>query len=108
MDRTAVTDIKRIVKIDGSGANMSQRGSILARDKTQSHRLHELSCIISHTDPMTGNDVMGVRGHPFLVDGILTVYFESEQTRQDYQDMLFNHPVPRLGGTPTAEDDRGG
>jgi len=108
MDRLAVTNTKRNVLIDGSGANMSQPYRIMARDKTQSRRLHELNCISSHIDPITGNDVAGDAGHPFVVDGILTVYFETEQNRKDYQNMLFNHPVPNLGGTPSLEDDRGG
>ena len=99
---------KRNTSIDGSGANMSHSGKILARDKTQSRRLHELNCISSHIDPMTGNDVVGDSGHPCIVDGILTIYFESEQTRNDYKNMLFNRPVPRLTNIPSSEDDRGG
>lgn len=106
MDRPA--DITRHTQIDASGANTSQSWKILARDKTQSHLLHEFGHIRSHTDPMTGNDVMGSKDHPFVVDGMLTVYFESEKTRQDYLNMLFNHPEPSLAGRSLPEDYRGG
>jgi len=81
--------------------------NFMARDKEQSRRLHEPTSIMSHTDPITGNDVMGLV-HPFAVDGIVTVYFESEQTRQTYMEMPFNHPVTKLAGEPSPEDDRGG
>jgi len=77
------------------------------RDKTQSNRLHEPTSITSHTDPVTGNDVFGST-HPFVVDGIMKVYFESEQTRKDYLSTPFNHPVRNLGTADPADDDRGG
>ena len=53
----------------------------LQRDQEQSHRLHEPENIITHTDPISGNDVMGDSGHPTITDGILHVQFESEKTR---------------------------
>ncbi|MFV1993693.1 MAG: hypothetical protein ACC635_07300, partial [Acidiferrobacterales bacterium] len=62
---------------------------------------------MSHTDPITGNDVMGFM-HPFAVDGIVTVYFESEQTRKTYMSTPFNHPVTNLKAEPSTEYDRGG
>lgn len=108
MDRSQFIVTKHALSYDGSGVNLSHSNNIMARDKTQSHRLHELNCISSHTDPITGNDVMGTVGHPFIVDGILTVYFESDANRDDYMTMLFNRPVLRLGNTPMPEDDRGG
>ena len=82
--------------------------NIMPRDTEQSHRLHEPTSISSHTDPITGNDVIGTTGHPFVVDGILTAYFESEETRTAYLNTPFNHPVTKLAGEPSAEDDRGG
>lgn len=85
-----------------------QYGSnFMARDKEQSHRLHEPTSIMSHTDPITGNDVMGFM-HPFAVDGIMTVYFESEKTRETYLSMPINRPVTMLSGEPSLEYDRGG
>ena len=81
---------------------------IADRDKTQSRRLHEPGSISSHTDPITGNDVFGELGHPFVKDGIVTVYFESEETRQKYLDTPINHPVTILNNIVTVDDDRGG
>jgi len=77
------------------------------RDKTQSKRLHEPTSITSHTDPITGKDVLG-NAHPFVVDGITKVYFESEQTRKDYLSTPFNHPVGKLNTAASEDDDRGG
>ena len=81
---------------------------IADRDKTQSRRLHEPTSISSHTDPITGNDVLGDLGHPFVKDGIMTVYFETEETRQKYLDTPINHPVTILNNIVSADDDRGG
>lgn len=108
MDRTAATDTIKSMPLDASGANLSDPNKIMQRDKAQSHRLHEPGFIHSHTDPITGNDVMDTQDHPFVVDGILTVYFETESTRDDYLKTSYNRPVPRLDGIPSAEDDRGG
>jgi len=80
----------------------------LQRDKEQSHRLHEPTSMISNIDPITGHDVINVTNHPSVIDGILTIYFESEATRAAYLDTPINHPYSRLPGQPTDEDDRGG
>lgn len=80
---------------------------ITDRDKTQSKRLHEPNSITSHTDPITGNDVLD-NDHPFVVDGIMKVYFESEQTRKDYLSTPFNRPVRKLNIKASVNDDRGG
>ena len=87
---------------------LSNSADIANRDKTQSRRLHEPTSISSHTDPITGNDVLGNLGHPFVEDGIMTVYFESEETRKDYLATPLNHPVRILNNIVTANDDRGG
>jgi hypothetical protein len=86
----------------------SQISNVFDRDKTQSRRLHEPTSISSHTDPITGNDVMAGEDHPFVKDGIMTVYFESEKTRQRYLNTKINHPVRRLKNIVTPDDDRGG
>jgi len=80
---------------------------ITDRDKTQSKRLHEPTSITSHTDPITGNDIFGST-HPYVEDGIMKVYFESEQTRKDYLSTPFNHPVRKLTTAASEDDDRGG
>jgi hypothetical protein len=64
----------------------------LARDQTQSHRLHEPAQILSSTDPMTGRDIEDLAGHPYMVDGNVILYFENEATRQAFRDMPIDHP----------------
>jgi hypothetical protein len=80
----------------------------LARDKEQSHRLHEPDHLISTIDPITGNDIGDVRGHPSLVDGNLTIYFESEGSKTEYEHTPVNHPYEHSIGNPSNDIDRGG
>jgi hypothetical protein len=80
----------------------------LPRDQTQSHRLHEPDHLINTIDPMTGNDIDDVTSHPSLIDGNLTIYFETDATRKAYQEMPLNHPKPHLPYKATNDDDRGG
>jgi hypothetical protein len=54
------------------------QANVMERDTGKSHHLHEPTSISNHTDPITGTDVMGIIGHPFVIDGILTTIFESE------------------------------
>jgi YHS domain-containing protein len=74
----------------------------LERDKTQSVRLHEPAQIISSTDPITGRKITDLTGHPYLVDGNVTIYFETEATRQEFMDMPIDHPF-HLVDNPTDE-----
>ncbi len=80
----------------------------LPRDKTQSHRLHEPDHRINTIDPMTGNDIENVTSHPSLVDGELTMYFETDDTRKAYIEMPLDHPNEHLPHPSTDDDDRGG
>lgn len=80
----------------------------LPRDRTQSQRLHEPEYRIDTIDPMTGDDIKDITGHPYVVDGNMTVYFTSEATRRAYVDMPLDHPNLRLPFPATDEDDRGG
>lgn len=80
----------------------------LTRDQTQSHRLHEPAHLINTIDPMTGSDIADVTHHPYIDDGNLTIYFETETTRKSYVDMPLNHPNRCLPFPGTDEDDRGG
>jgi YHS domain-containing protein len=80
----------------------------LPRDKEQSHRLHEPDHLINTIDPITGRDIDDVSGHPSIVDGNLTIYFESEKSYKAYQDMPINHPCSRSTGEPSEDMDRGG
>ena len=74
----------------------------LLRDQSQSVRLHEPAQILSSTDPITGMDIGDLAGHPYLVDGNVTMYFESEATRQEFIDMPTDHPF-HLMDNPTDE-----
>ena len=82
--------------------------SALPRDRGQSHRLHEPDHLIGTIDPMTGRDIINVTGHPSLVDGNLTIYFESEETKVAFEKMPLNHPFEHALGKPAADMDRGG
>jgi hypothetical protein len=74
----------------------------LQRDQTQSRRLHEPTQIHSHTDPMTGRVIEDISGHPYLVDGNVTLYFETEATRREFMEMPIDHPF-HLVDNPTDE-----
>ena len=80
----------------------------LPRDQQQSHRLHEPDHLIGTIDPITGRDIGDVLGHPSLVDGNLTIYFESEETKSEFERTPFNHPYEHSVGEPSVDIDRGG
>lgn len=80
----------------------------LPRDRLQSQRLHEPEFRVDTTDPMTGEHIKDTEGHPSLVDGNLTIFFASEETRKAYIDMPIDHPNLRVPFAATDEDDRGG
>lgn len=73
--------------------------SPLPRDQEQSHRLHEPESIVTNIDPITGRDIMHLKNHPYIIDGNVTIYFESEETRQAYLDTPIDHPL-RLPDNP--------
>jgi hypothetical protein len=79
----------------------------LPRDREQSHRLHEPEQMISTIDPITGNDIVGCEGRPYIIDGNVVMYFESEQTKQEYQAMPTDHPF-RLQDNPYEEGEAEG
>lgn len=80
----------------------------MSRDQTQSHLLHEPKFRVCTTDPMTGEHIDDISHHPSLVDGNLTMYFETENTRKTYQELPINHPNLELPFPAAEEDDRGG
>ena len=53
----------------------------------QQQDLREPQGAISAIDPITGNPIDNPERKPSLTEGNLTIYFESEQTRQTYLDM---------------------
>jgi hypothetical protein len=79
----------------------------LPRDQEQSHRLHEPDHLIGTIDPITGRDILDIRSHPSLVDGNLTIYFESLETRAEFEKMPLNHPCEHAIGEPSVDIDRG-
>ena len=44
------------------------------------------------TDPISGHDVDNYLGHCSLIDGNLTIYFNTEEHRKTFKAMPFNHP----------------
>lgn len=108
MDRIVAISSQQNTPFISGGSNLFNADNIMQRDREQSRRLHEPTSISSHTDPVTGHDVMGTADHPYVVDGIMTVYFESEKTRNDYLNTPYNQPVLMLSSKPSSEDDRGG
>ena len=74
----------------------------LPRDRTQSSRLHEPTQMITTIDPISGRDIEDLAGKPYIADGNVVMYFESEETRQAYLDTPIDHPL-RLADNPTEE-----
>lgn len=95
--------------LDTSDPTTSSRSSddFLERDKEPSHRLHEPEGMISTIDPISGADIGNVEGKPYLVDGNMKMYFESEQTRQAYMDQSKNHTL-NLRDNPDADGEAEG
>jgi len=80
----------------------------LPRDCAQSQRLHEPEYRIHTTDPMTGEHIKDTKDHPSLVDGNLTIFFSTKESRKAYLDVPVNHPNLHVPFAATDEDDRGG
>ncbi len=80
----------------------------LQRDQEQSHRLHEPDHLMNTIDPITGRDIENVLNHPSLEDGNLTIYFESEETKAEFERTPFDHPYEHSIGEPSLDMDRGG
>ena len=95
------TELHGIPVHDFNGANYVATDP-LPRDQTQSSRLHEPTLRLSTTDPISGRDIEDLAGYPYLVDGNLTMYFETEATRRAYLDIPTDHPF-RLVDNPTDE-----
>ena len=108
MDKIVSIGARKDASLNTKRAQVPHANNIMKRDKDQSHRLHEPTSIHSYTDPVTGKDVVDRVGGPFIIDGILTAYFETNETRHIYLTSPFNHPVLKLGNKPSVEDDRGG
>ncbi len=105
MEPSTLTRYPSVVGFDASNWIDSDP---LPRDQEQSHRLHEPEHMHNSIDPISGHDIVDRASHPHIDDGILTIYFESEDTRTAYLATPVDHPFGKLPGPPGVEDDRGG
>ncbi len=48
--------------------------------------------IVQTTDPITGNDVRDLDNAPYVEDGGLKIYFESDESKRVYLDIEVEHP----------------
>ena len=48
--------------------------------------------IVETTDPITGNEVTDLENAPYIVDGELKIYFESEASKREFEDIEVEHP----------------
>lgn len=74
----------------------------LPRDQTQSQRLHEPTSLVGTIDPISGCDIVKLKGQPFIQDGNMMMYFESDQTREQYRDTTLGHSL-RLPDNPEGD-----
>jgi YHS domain-containing protein len=74
----------------------------LPRESEQRRRLHEPERLLTNIDPISGNDIADYLQHPYHTDGNVTMYFETEETRQAFLDMPVDHPF-RLIDNPDDE-----
>ena len=89
------------------GINYWSATDFLPRDQRQSRLLHEPNWMITSIDPITGEDITGLAGRPQVVDGKVTMYFESEETRRAYLDTSTKHSI-RLPDNPDEEGEAEG
>jgi len=67
---------------------------------------------IETTDPITGNDIEDLFGKPYVVEGAgtpndLVIYFESEDSRQQYLESETEHLSGHHPGLDQPGDGRG-
>lgn len=91
---------------DFSAANYTGKDP-LPRDAEPSRRLHEPAQLLTCIDPITGRDIGDLSGRPYLIDGNVVMYFESEETRQAYLDTPIDHPF-RLVDNPYEDGEAEG
>lgn len=79
----------------------------LLRDREQSCRLHEPDLMNSSIDPISGRDIEDPEGHPYLVDGNLVIYFESDANRLEYLNTSKHRQLP-LSDNPLEDGEAEG
>ena len=80
----------------------------LQRDKEQSRAVHEPRFSIMKTDQISGHDVDNYLDHCYLIDGNLTIYFDTEEKYKTFKAMPFDHPNLHLPFSASVDDDGGG
>jgi hypothetical protein len=48
--------------------------------------------IVETTDPITGHDVKDLEHAPYVLEGDLKIYFESEESKQEFLGIEVEHP----------------
>lgn len=48
--------------------------------------------IVETTDPITGHDVKDLEHAPYIIDGDLKIYFESEDSKRQFLEIEVEHP----------------
>lgn len=81
----------------GVGINLCM-GDYLPRDAQQTRLLHEPEWLTTNIDPMTGRDIDSLPDRPRITGYRVTMYFETEETRQAYLDF------PALRSVPLADN----
>ena len=51
---------------------------------------------VETTDPITGNDVKDLDSAPYIVDGDLKIYFESEESKAEFEGIEVENPAVHL------------
>ena len=74
-----------------SNISLARNGN-LQRDKEQSLALHKPGFRIMKTDPISGHDVGNYLDHCSLIDGNLTIYFDTQENCKTFKAMPFDHP----------------
>ncbi len=79
---TVTTQLENAMEL--KNADLRKDNMVLERDKTSGDQPDHM---ITNIDPITGNDIQNVEGHPFIQDGNVTIYFESEETKKAFIEM---------------------
>ena len=80
----------------------------MERDKLQSGLLREPRFRIMRSDPISCLDLEDYMSHCSLLDGNLTIYFETEANCLAYKAIPFDHPNLHLPFPADVDDDCGG
>lgn len=81
--RSAVsTELENAMEL--KNADLGKNNTAYGRDETSGD---QSDYMFTNIDPITGNDIEDITGHPFVQDGNVTIYFESEATKKAFTEM---------------------